>query len=217
MKAADGDESQWPIAAPSVFWAERITVQKLTGYSPYYIAHGVEPLMQFDLSEATYLAPRLDHLITTEELIALRAKMFQKRPQDLQRVKEMVMKSRLLSVEQYKKEFASSFKNYDFKPGSLVLVQNSKYDKAIGSKTKLHYIGPMIVLRHTKGGSYYRCEMDGSVSKLCFAAFRLIPYRPRDITAVPLMQLEDDEIAPKIYEIADSDDESGMSDDESDA
>ena len=82
IKAADGDISKWPDVAPSVFWAERVTIQKSTGYSPYYLAHGVEPLLPFDLAEATYLAPKLDSLMKTEDLIAQHAIMLQKRPQD---------------------------------------------------------------------------------------------------------------------------------------
>ena len=41
MKTVDGDASKWYKAVPAVFWAERITIQKSTGYSPYYLAHGV--------------------------------------------------------------------------------------------------------------------------------------------------------------------------------
>ena len=42
------------------------------------MAHGVEPLLLFDLAETTYLAPKMDSLMTTEDLIAERAKMLQK-------------------------------------------------------------------------------------------------------------------------------------------
>ncbi len=81
IKAAEGDESKWPIVVPSVFWAKHVTILKSTGYSPYYMAHGVEPLLPFDLAEATYLAPVLNGRVTTETLIAERAKMLMKRPQ----------------------------------------------------------------------------------------------------------------------------------------
>ena len=84
IKACDGDENRWPDVAASVFWAERVTIQKSTGYSPFYLAHGIEPLLPFDLSEATYLAPGLSRILSTEELIAARAKMLMKRPQDLE-------------------------------------------------------------------------------------------------------------------------------------
>ena len=36
IKAADGNESKWPDVAPSLFWAERVSIQKLSGYSPFY-------------------------------------------------------------------------------------------------------------------------------------------------------------------------------------
>ena len=34
----------------------------------------------------------------------------------------------------------------------------------------------MVVLRLITGGSYLLAELDGAVSRLCYAAFRLIPY-----------------------------------------
>ena len=186
LKAADGDVSRWPDVAAAVFWAERVTIQKSTGYSPYYLAHGVEPLFPFDLAEATYLAPELDNLQTTGDLIAKRAIMLQKRPQDLARVRQQVLKARWEAVKQLEKDFKNKIIDYNFPPGTLVLVRNSKFDKILSDKTKPRYFGPMVVIKRTNGGSYVLGELDGSISKLRFAAFRLIPYRPRDLTAVPV-------------------------------
>ena len=44
----------------------------------------------------------------------------------------------------------------------------------------------MVVIKRTFGGSYILGELDGSISRLRFAAFRLIPYHPRDLSAVPV-------------------------------
>jgi len=38
----------------------------------------------------------------------------------------------------------------------------------------------MIVVRRTKGGTYILAELDGMVSKLRYAAFRLLPYLLRN-------------------------------------
>ena len=41
---------------------------------------------------------------------------------------------------------------------------------------KPRYLGPMVILCWTTGRSYLLVELDGVVSRLCYAAFRLIPY-----------------------------------------
>ncbi|TFK17339.1 hypothetical protein FA15DRAFT_549907, partial [Coprinopsis marcescibilis] len=108
-----------------------------------------------------------------------RARMLQKRPEDLEAVKETLYKSRLKSAEEFEKSYRKSIRNFDLQPGNLVLVRNSKLDSSIGYKNKPRYVGPMVVVRRTQRGSYILAELDGSVSKLRFAAYRIIPYYPR--------------------------------------
>lgn len=86
VKASEGQEQHWTIAAPTVFWAKQVSIQKSTGYSPYYIAHGIELLLPFDLAEATYLTPSLTKPLPTEDLIAACAIQLCKQPQDLTEV-----------------------------------------------------------------------------------------------------------------------------------
>ena len=40
FKACDGDQSKWSSVADSVFWAERVTIQRRMGCSPYFAATG---------------------------------------------------------------------------------------------------------------------------------------------------------------------------------
>jgi hypothetical protein len=44
----------------------------------------------------------------------------------------------------------------------------------------------MVILRRTIGGSYRLAELDGAVSTLHYAAFRLVPYHLRDKMRVPV-------------------------------
>ena len=60
IKSTLGGEFRWHTVAHSVFWAERVTVLRSTGLSPYFMVHGVEPLFPFDLAEATFLVPPPD-------------------------------------------------------------------------------------------------------------------------------------------------------------
>jgi len=57
IKTCEGDETRWNQVVHSVFWAERITIQKATGLSLYFMMHGVELIFPFDLAEAMFLAP----------------------------------------------------------------------------------------------------------------------------------------------------------------
>jgi hypothetical protein len=70
MKVCDGEERKWPTATHAIFWVEQITTHKALGHSAYYIAHGIEPLLPFDLAKATYMVPPQSAMSTTE-LIAL--------------------------------------------------------------------------------------------------------------------------------------------------
>lgn len=83
VKACGGNLTQWPKLFPYVLWADRVTVRKSTGMSPFYMAHGVDPLLPFDITEATFLAPPLDSPLSHEELVAIRARQLQKRDSDL--------------------------------------------------------------------------------------------------------------------------------------
>ena len=69
IKACEGDMTWWPTVAPFVFWVDHITIRNVMGYLPFYMAHGVEAVLPFDLTEATFLIPKLDKLFTDTELI----------------------------------------------------------------------------------------------------------------------------------------------------
>ncbi|KIK12763.1 hypothetical protein PISMIDRAFT_18496 [Pisolithus microcarpus 441] len=70
VKSCEGEVSKWSEVAPTVFWAERVTIHKAMGFSPYYMAHSVHPRLPFDLIEATFLAPVEAESYSTTNLIA---------------------------------------------------------------------------------------------------------------------------------------------------
>ncbi|KAF7776572.1 hypothetical protein Agabi119p4_4965 [Agaricus bisporus var. burnettii] len=142
VKASEGEEQHWTTAAPGVFWAERVLIQKSTA--------------------------------------------------DLAQIKEAVLKARYTSIREFNKRYENTIQELTFDEGALVLVRNSRHDKDLGSKTAPRCFGrPMIVLRRTTGGSYILSELDGSISKLRFTAFQLVPHHPRNLRAVPVTKITD--------------------------
>ncbi|KIN96548.1 hypothetical protein M404DRAFT_33154 [Pisolithus tinctorius Marx 270] len=203
------DDCCWHTVAHSIFWAKQVTILKSMGLSPYFMVHGVELLFPFDLAEATFLLP-LSHddatLLTTTELIAWHACQLQKHQDDLDQVRSNVLHTRFQSIQQFKTTFQHHIKDHNFAPSTLVLVCNSRIEKELNQKTKPWYTGPMVVLCRTTGGSYLLAELDGSISKLRFAAFRLLPYHPQSQTCTTvtcITGLDDEELDHLLEEAED--------------
>ena len=191
IKACEGNASKWPSVTPYAFWADRATTRKSTGHSPFYMAHGVEPVLPFDITLATFLVPDITDKLSTADLITTRTRQLQRREDDLTAIHSNVLKSRFESVRQFERQFENTIRDYNFGPGAFVLVRNSSVENDLGRKAKPRYIGPMVVLRRTKNGSYRLAELDGTISNLRFAAFRLVPYHARSRSSISVTHLVD--------------------------
>ena len=191
VKACEDNAAKWPAVAPYAFWADRATTRKSTGHSPFYMAHGVEPVLPFDITLATFLVPNLTNKLSTVDLIATRTRQLLKRDDDLAAIHTSILKSRFESVRQFERQFEHTIRDHNFGPGAFVLVRNSSVENDLGRKVKPRYTGPMVVLRRTQNGSYRLAELDGSVSNLRFAAFRLVPYHSRSRSSIPVTRLID--------------------------
>jgi len=99
-----------------------------------------------------------------------------------------LLNSHLTSAKDLERRFANTIQDFDFQPGALVLVLNKKIEATLNAKCKPHYFGPMVVVSRSQGGSYRLAEVDGTISKLKFAAFCLIPYFPRSMTSLDVTQ-----------------------------
>ena len=179
-KATGGDTRKWFWFLPQVIWADRITTRRGLGCSPYFAICGAHPVIPLDLEEATWLVEFPGKIISTAELIGLRARALAKHTQHVEEMRDRVDAEKLLAARRYEKDHEHTIKDYNFKAGSIVLIRNTVVEKSLNTKMSTRYLGPCVVVRRTKGGSYLCCEMNGAMMHGRIAQFRLVPYMARE-------------------------------------
>ena len=78
-KVLQGETNQWPSWLGYALWADRITVKKNAGYSPYYLLYGQHPLLLFDITNSTFHVldwPKVKNMV---QLLALRIQQLDQR------------------------------------------------------------------------------------------------------------------------------------------
>nr|GAT45999.1 DNA/RNA polymerase [Mycena chlorophos] len=213
FKAADGDQSKWAGVAHSVFWAERVTVRRIMGCSPYFAATGTHPLLPLDIAEATYLLPPPTSVVSTTDLIASRAVALQKRREHLSQLHSDVYAARLLAAHRFELEHAAIIRDFDFQRGALVLMRNTAIEKSLNRKMRARYLGPLVVISRNRGGAYILAELDGAVLDRPIAAFRVIPFFARQTIPLPPLDQFVDISTARLRELEESE-ESDPEDDE---
>lgn len=179
IKTCKGKISDWPNYVPDAVFADRVTINRSTGFSPFQLLHATDPVLPFDLTEATFLVEGFRAGISTSELLSLRIRQLHKHEEDIARAAETLRKSRFKSKAQFEKRFHRKLQKDLYKPGELVLIRNTAVEVQMNRKDKPRYLGPYQVVRKNKGGAYILAEVDGAVLHERVAAFRLIPYITR--------------------------------------
>jgi len=180
IKACGDKPETWFHHVPLAFFADRISVSRVTGCSPFYVLHGVHPVLPFDLTEATFMIHGYRKGISSSDLLALRIRQLQKRPEDLERAAESLIKARFRSKAQFERRFMRRLRRAPLKVGDLVLIRNTRIEQEMNRKHKPRYLGPYILRQERKSGSWAISELDGTPSRTSVAGFRILPYIARN-------------------------------------
>ncbi|KAF9526248.1 hypothetical protein CPB83DRAFT_748348, partial [Crepidotus variabilis] len=179
VKGCEGNIKNWPLKVPEIVFADRITVSRVTGFSPFQLLHATDPILPLDLAEATFMVEEFRTGMTTSDLLVLRARQIAKHPDDLARATRTLQHFCFKSKEQFEKRFHHQLTRKTFNPGELVLPRCTSIELSHDCKSKQQYLGPYEVALRTEGGNYKLNELDGTRLKLRYGARRLIPYISR--------------------------------------
>ena len=69
FKVTGGNPSKWFWFFYHVLWADRITIRKRYGSSPYFMVTGAHPTLLLDVLEATWMVELPGRILTMAELI----------------------------------------------------------------------------------------------------------------------------------------------------
>ncbi|KAI0074103.1 hypothetical protein K474DRAFT_1602026 [Panus rudis PR-1116 ss-1] len=148
----------------------------MTGYTPYYLLYGQNPVFAFDIADRTWAVLDWYSVKDTSDLIALRLKQITRRETDIGKATDKLNQERAKSTAA---KNAGRNPAEPLPPGTLVLVHQTWLDNQHGNKGKLRWSGPYIVRKVVDGRFYMLMELDGTVMKGAFAADRVKQFHHR--------------------------------------
>lgn len=189
LKASGTNASDWPLYLHGALLAMRTTTSRMTGYTPYYLLYGQNPVFGFDVADRTWSALDWYAVKDTADLLALRLKQITRREVDIGRAMDRVNENRKKAVEAHERKYAGKIQKEMWPIGTLVLVHQTWLDNQHGHKGALRWAGPYVV-RRVIDRFYELMELDGTIMKGAFAADRIkkffYRYEKQSMTDLPM-------------------------------
>lgn len=172
---------QWVDNLHTVLLADRISIQSQTGYSPFQLVTGQNPVLPIELALPTWQTLPFRQVNSRDKLLAIRAMQLDLRDQF---VKEAI--SRTDRMRAARKEYWDDNKEVRRHPiaaGDLVLVWDSvrELDMSRDRKLSSKWLGPYRVsMAGEERGTYKLEDLDGARFRRTTPGWRLKLFRQRE-------------------------------------
>jgi hypothetical protein len=164
----------------SALWADRVTVKRTTGFSPYYLRYGQDCVLPIESIIGTWPIIKVDNassMMETSELLALRTAQLTKHRLALE-----LGYQRMLEIKMKNAEYFNAIMKKRKEPlviGDLVLLENTRVRFGIGRKLDPFWFGPYRIVTIVGNGLYRISELDGTLLKEEITGNRLKHYKLR--------------------------------------
>lgn len=179
-KLAGDAKGTWPQYLHAVLLATRITASRATGFSPYYLLYGQEPVFSFDAEEITWQTLDWSSVRTHQDLIEIRARQLTRRDEKLEEANDRLRETRRKAIDDLAKRHHFRFDFSDYEEGMWVWLRESQLDEVRGSKGEWTYAGPYIIHEKRDRDSFVLRELSGAIRKghVNIRRLRLFYFRP---------------------------------------
>jgi len=182
LTAPSGKPGTWLQHLAAASWADRITVRKSTGMTPFRVVFGQECLLPVELTTESW---RVVEWRAVEragnpraELLALQARQLERWPGDLLRAAEAQRRSREANREYFDnhRRHRPETEYHTIGIGDLVLLHDTKLNGQHSHKLSDRWAGPYKITdasRKGDRGTFGLAELDGTALEGVFAGDRL--------------------------------------------
>jgi len=182
----------WVDNLHGVYLADRATTRQSTGFTPFRLMHGYEPVLPVDLEFPTWKIVEWGQIRETSELLAMRTRQLLRLADDIRDASDFQKRMRLAGKEAF--DEAHTLKEA-LCVGDLVLehITEDIHSHSVVMKFAARWRGPFRIRSITESGSYVLEELNGVQRRKSTPPSRIKRFRVRDIQEVLTMAQEERE------------------------
>eukprot|EP00210_Caulerpa_lentillifera_P009149 g8723.t1 len=161
--------TSWMKELYAALLADRVTVKRTTGFTPFKLVYGRECVLPIELIVTSFQteSPENDK-VSTQELLELRMKQILTLGEDWDLARENIETSREVNKNYF--DSKTNIRTENLKVGEFVLLKNIDKHQ---SKFSLSWLGPYKITNVYNNGAYEISEIDGSILHEAVSGSRL--------------------------------------------